>query len=79
MKRLRRILKAEQLLAADQAPEQAASSDVPRFKSRRAHHFPYKSLRYVIEAGGSESLGAFHGGASRFRWPSGQTSTDVTG
>jgi len=30
MERLRRILKAEQLLAADQAPEQAVLSDVNR-------------------------------------------------
>lgn len=48
---------------AIQEANRGASSDVPRFESRRAHHFPYKSSRYGIEAGGSESLGASHGGA----------------
>ena len=41
---------------------QTSPSDVSRFKSYRAHHFPYNSYSYAIETKGSESLGVGHGG-----------------
>ena len=39
---------------------QTSPSDVSRFKSYRAHHFPYNSYSYAIETKRSESLGVGH-------------------